>query len=67
MSIKPSQKPGIDVNTNAVTILIESIREYCLMAESTPMGIPNIIASEILKRASLNVIGSRLTISWEMG
>ena len=59
----PCQKFGIDTPTNATTILVLSIHEYCRIAEIMPVGMPIKIENNMLTNASSSVVGNRSAIS----
>ena len=58
ISISPSQKLGVATPKRANTMLILSIREYCLVAEIIPIGMDSTMANTIPQKASFSVSGN---------
>ena len=63
INISPIQNAGMDVSSMAVIMLTESIMEYCLTAEMMPTETPTMAESAVPSKASLSVVGNRLTTS----
>ena len=67
ISSKPSQKTGMEMPIRPKIIVKLSKKEYCLVAETIPIGIPIRMAIVIAARDSLIVDGSALVISFMTG
>ena len=58
MSMRPSQKLGMEANTSAIVVVPTSTAVPLRSAASTPMGMPSAAEKSTAKKATVSVVGN---------